>query len=81
MGIYNRGELSFSRLITLFGEKRLLIGKLFANQISNEEKSSKYLQTHSGNSNTEILNGTVEASYIDPFSHCSCYLIKIKSSN
>lgn len=36
MGIYNRGELSFSRLITLFREKRLLIRKLFANQISNE---------------------------------------------
>ena len=36
MGIYNRGELSFSRLITLFREKRLLIRKLFANQISAE---------------------------------------------
>ena len=36
MGIYNRGELSFSKLITLFREKRLLIRKLFANQISNE---------------------------------------------
>lgn len=25
MGIYNRGELSFSRLIALFGEKRDII--------------------------------------------------------
>ena len=54
---------------------------LAAYQAFNEQITSEYLQAHSGNYNTEILNGTVEASYIDPFSHCSCYLIKIKSSN
>ena len=37
---------------------------LAAYQAFNEQITSEYLQAHSGNSNTEILNGTVEASYI-----------------